>query len=155
MSSVLAGLTSNNCYLACSVVLTILLSEIEAQAEAYAKAKESKTSDLASISSRLIAAISSQDFVLPLKPQTVFANGTTTFVYESNSSYPALFAFIAEVLHTKVPVEIGASKFGPSEILVKSASKEEANRELAKSIQMLRQLVRAKETEMESKYSRA
>ena len=151
----LAGLTSNNCYLACSVVLTILLSEIEAQAEAYAKAKESKTTDLASISGRLVDAISSQDFILPLKPETVFANGTTTFVYESNSSYPALFAFIAEVLHTKVPVEIGSSKFGPSEILVKSASKEEANLELAKSLKELRQLVRAKKTEIQAKYSQA
>src|SRR5205085_8965902 len=112
--------------------LSALFSDLEKQAEDYARGKDSKSPGVASIAVRLVEEVSSQTFILPLKQEALTSDGTTTYLYESNSTYPALFAFIAEVLHTKVPIEIGSAKFGPGEIIVKSASKADADRELAK-----------------------
>jgi len=137
------------------LVVRSLLAELEKKAETYAKAKESRSAEAVSIASELADAISSQEFILPLKGDSLFSNGTTTFIYESNAAYPALFAFIAEVLHTRVPIEIRATKFGPGEIIVKSASKSEANAKLAESLQTLRELVHAKKSEIHARNSRS
>ena len=132
-----------------------MFSDLEKQAEDYAREKDSKSPGVASIAVRLVEEVSSPTFILPLKQEALTSDGTTTYLYESNSTYPALFAFIAEVLHTKVPIEIGSAKFGPGEIIVKSASKADADRELAKSLHELRQLIHAKKPEISSKYTTA
>ena len=132
---------------------TANLAELEKQAELYAKARAAKSSEEANaISKKLIDSISSPDFVLSLEEKALTNNGITTYLYLNNASYPALFSFIAEILHAKVPIEIRAAKFGPAEILVRGQSKPEADAELAKSVSDLRNLVHAKRSEMSHRH---
>lgn len=129
--------------------------QLEETAEKYAAAKTSRDPGRASLANKLIEMISSPDFVLPLKKKSLSSSGTTTYVYENDAGYPATFAFIAEVLHTKVPIHVGSSKFGPGEIIVAREQKEEAEGEIAKDVNELRELVHARKSETSTKHSAA
>ncbi|MEO9321055.1 MAG: hypothetical protein ABI361_10305 [Nitrososphaera sp.] len=123
---------------------------LEERSREYASAKASRDPNRGRLADQLIDMISSQDFVLPLKPQALSNMGTTTYVYEQEAGYPATFAFIAEVLNSKVPVHVGATKFGPGEVIVASGQKEDADGELARDVNHLRELVHARKSRASS-----
>lgn len=89
----------------------------------------------------LIGLISSKDFAFPLKKETVESNGTTTFIYMNNDTYPNLIEFIAETLHLKIPIMINNAKFGPGEIIVNNDNEKEAKQDLVSSVMELQKLI--------------
>lgn len=125
-------------------------AELEQLARDYAEAKASRDPNRVRLADQIIDMISSQDFVLPLKSEALSSSGTTTYVYKNEAGYPATFAFIAEVLNSKVPVHIGSSKFGPGEVMVLRGQKGEADTELARDVSNLRQLVHARKSKASS-----
>jgi hypothetical protein len=80
--------------------------------------------------------------------EAITASQTTTFLYANGASFPALFEFLAEALHSAIPIQIGSCKFGPNEVLVHATSKRKAIGELDKSIDDLRRLLTAKRSEI-------
>ena len=102
-------------------------AELEKTAEKYVNLKRQKKMDqerteleeeLNNISISIIGYFSSPEFAFPLERQEVVSNGTTTYVYKNNSTYPNLFEFISELLHTPIPIAVESAKFGPGEIIV-------------------------------------
>jgi hypothetical protein len=89
----------------------------------------------------LIGLISSTDFAFPLKKEAVESNGTTTYVYMNNNTYPNLIEFIAEILHLKIPIMINNAKFGPGEIIVNNDNEKEAKQDLVSSVKELQKLI--------------
>ena len=69
---------------------------------------------------KIIDSITSPDFSLPLQQQGLVSNGTMTYIYLNNLTYPYLFEFIAEILHTKIPIIVNDTSFGPGEIIPQS-----------------------------------
>ena len=133
-----------------------MLENLEELAERYAQLKEQEEKvELARVAVRLVDAISSSSFAFPLKEEALSNNGTTTYTYKSDFAYPSFFEFLAELLHTKVPVEVEGAKFGPGEILVSKESRDEADIELALAIKELQKLVHARRAEIFSKYAGA
>jgi hypothetical protein len=97
------------------------LDNLEQLAAAYAKLREQTHGDqveLARLAVRIVDVISSPSFAFPIKEEALASSGTTTYTYQNNATYPALFDFLAELLHTKVPIVVESAKFGPGEILV-------------------------------------
>src|SRR3712207_7405326 len=43
--------------------------------------------------------LSSTSFFLPLEKDTLSSDGTTTYIYQNNATYPAIFDLLAEILH--------------------------------------------------------
>ena len=84
------------------------------------------------------------EFSFPIHNQSVVSNRVTTFVYRDNLTYPNLLEFIAEVLHTKIPVIINTARFGPGEIIVNKENEQEALDELNSCIKELQVLIHAK-----------
>ncbi|MGI0026097.1 MAG: hypothetical protein ACREA4_13260, partial [Nitrososphaera sp.] len=70
-------------------------------------------------------------------------------------TYPALFDFLGELLHRKIPLEVEGAKFGPGEVLVSKEKKADADTELALSTKELQKLVHAKRAEIFAKYAGA
>ena len=130
------------------------LDELERVAAKYARLKKSgDNAKLAQLAGSVIDSISLPSFSFPLKEETLSSNGTTTYVYENNATFPALYDFLGELLHSKVPVEVRDTKFGPGEIIVAKQSKEEADATLGMCVKELQELVHAKESEIFSKYA--
>lgn len=119
------------------------------------KKKHNNQAEQAQLAKTIIDAISQPSFSFPLKQETQSTNGMTTYLYENNTTFPGLYDFLAELLHSKVPIEVGSAKFGPGEIIVSKENKSEADIELGMSVKELQELVHAKRSEMLSKYAAA
>jgi hypothetical protein len=132
------------------------LDELERIAAKYARLKKSVNSaELAQLASSIVDSISLPSFSFPLKEEVLSSEGTTTYVYENNATFPALYDFLGELLHAKVPLEVREAKFGPGEIIVAKQSKEEADVALGMCVKELQELVHARESEIFSKYADA
>jgi hypothetical protein len=130
--------------------MTINFVELEYDAKRFSELKQNEKggSELRKIAIRIVDQISSPEFAFPIHHQSVVSNGVTTYIYEDNSTYPNLLEFIAEVLHTKIPVIINTATFGPGEIMVNKEGKDEALQELNSCVKELQMLIHGK-----SKYS--
>lgn len=137
------------------------LDELEELAKKYAmlkqqeNASESDNVELARLAIKIIDSISSVSFTLPLEKDALSSEGATTYIYQKNATYPAIFDLIAEVLHITVPIEIDRVKFGPGEILVAAQDKSEADIELELSTKELQKLVYARRAEIFTKHAGA
>ena len=137
------------------------LDELEELAKKYAmlkqqeNASESDRVELARLAIKIIDSISSVSFTLPLEKDALSSEGATTYIYQKNATYPAIFDLLAEVLHVTVPIEIGRVKFGPGEILVAAQDKSEADIELELSTKEMQKLVYARRTEIFTKHAGA
>ncbi|HWS19296.1 MAG TPA: hypothetical protein VN239_01285 [Nitrososphaera sp.] len=135
------------------------LDELEELAKKYAQLKqqdnanESNRVELAQLAVRIIDSISAASFFLPLEKDTLSSDGTTTYIYQNNATYPAIFDLLAEVLHMTVPIEIGRVKFGPGEILVSTHDRNEADIELELSIKEMQKLVYTRRAEIFTKHA--
>jgi hypothetical protein len=125
-------------------------AELEKTAEKYVNLKRQKKmdqerteleEDLNNISISIIGYFSSPEFAFPLERQEVVSNGTTTYVYKNNSTYPNLFEFISELLHTPIPIAVEGAKFGPGEIIVNRDNIKAARTELDHCIIELQKLI--------------
>lgn len=125
-------------------------AELEKTAEKYVKLKRQKKMDqermaleeeLNNISISIIGYFSSPEFAFPTERQEVVSNGTTTYVYKNNSTYPNLFEFISELLHTPIPIAVEGAKFGPGEIIVNRGNIKAARTELDHCIVELQKLI--------------
>jgi hypothetical protein len=125
-------------------------AELEKTAEKYVNLKRQKKmdqerteleEDLNNISISIIGYFSSPEFAFPLVRQEVVSNGTTTYVYKNNSTYPNLFEFISELLHTPIPIAVEGAKFGPGEIIVNRDNIKAARTELDHCIIELQKLI--------------
>jgi len=124
------------------------MSELERIAIEYTKLKESdRNANLAKLALQIIDPLSSPDFNFNLRNEALVNEGTTTYIYENNATYPNLFNFLAEILHSKVPITVNDARFGPGEIIVVDGNKEVADNKLASAIKELRKLIHAKKTE--------
>ena len=117
--------------------------ELEYNAKRYLDSKQNKGLESKDAALKIIDFISSQDFKFPIQKEGVFSNGTTSYVYTKDMTYPNLFEFIAEILHTKIPITINDTRFGPGEIIVNKAL-EEAEEELDSCLKELQKLIHAK-----------
>jgi hypothetical protein len=130
------------------------LNELERIAAKYAHLKKSVNSaELAQLASSIVDSISLPSFSFPVKGEALSANGTTTYLYENNATFPALYDFLGELLHAKGALEVRDAKFGPGEIIVTKQSKEEADVALGMCVKELQELVHARESEIFSKYA--
>jgi hypothetical protein len=135
-----------------------VLEKLEQLAESYAKLKdagEPSRVELAKLAVSIVDSISSPSFSFPVARETLASSGTISYTYEKNATYPALFEFLGELLHAKVPLEVEGAKFGPGEVLVSKEDKADADIELALSTRELQKLVHAKRTEIFTKYAGA
>jgi hypothetical protein len=130
------------------------VDEVERMAKKYAELKKSgNEAELGQLAGSIIDSISLPSFSFPLKEEALSSDGTTTYVYENNATFPELYDFLGELLHSKVPLEVRGAKFGPGEIIVSKQSKEEADAELGLCVKELQELVHAKKSEIFSKHS--
>jgi hypothetical protein len=136
------------------------LDELEELAKKYAQLKQEQNNanednriELARLAIKIVDSISSDSFFLPLEKDTLSSDGTTTYIYQNNATYPAIFDLLAEILHMTVPIEIGRVKFGPGEILVTVPDRSEANIELELSTKEVQKLVHARRAEIFTKYA--
>lgn len=137
--------------------MTNTIDDLERIAKKYTELeqerKKENDAELVKLAKDIVDAISLPSFSFPLKEETQATNGITTYVYENNATFPALYNFLAEVLHSKIPIELGNTKFGPGEITVSKEGKREADAKLAASIKELQELVHAKRSGVLSKYT--
>jgi hypothetical protein len=138
------------------------LDELEELAKKYAQLKQEQNNanednriELARLAIKIVDSISSDSFFLPLEKDTLSSDGTTTYIYQNNATYPAIFDLLAEILHMTVPIEIGRVKFGPGEILVTVPDRSEADIELELSTKEVQKLVHARRAEIFTKYAGA
>jgi hypothetical protein len=126
--------------------MTTNFAELENDAKRFFELKHSEktSSELNNIAIKIIDEISLPEFSFPIHNQSVVSNRVTTFVYRDNLTYPNLLEFIAEVLHTKIPVIINTARFGPGEIIVNKENEQEALDELNSCIKELQVLIHAK-----------
>ncbi len=130
--------------------MAINFVELENDAKRFSELKQNEKSgsELRKIAIRIVDQISSPEFAFPIRHQSVVSSGVTTYIYKDNITYPNLLEFIAEVLHTKIPVIINTATFGPGEIMVNKEGKNEALQELNSCVKELQMLIHGK-----SKYS--
>ena len=130
--------------------MVINFVELENDAKRFSELKQNEKSgsELRKIAIRIVDQISSPEFAFPIHHQSVVSSGVTTYIYKDNITYPNLLEFIAEVLHTKIPVIINTATFGPGEIMVNKEGKNEALQELNSCVKELQMLIHGK-----SKYS--
>jgi len=100
--------------------------------------------ELNKIKSTIIGRLSSPEFAFPLEKQAVVSNGTTTYVYKNNSTFPNLFEFISELLHKPIPIVLEGAKFGPGEIIVNGDDVRAARSELSHCVIVLQKLMFSK-----------
>lgn len=137
------------------------LEELEELARKYAQLKqqdtgnESDSVELARLAVRIVDSISSPTFYLPLEKTTQSSDGTTTYIYQNNATYPAVFDLLSELLHITVPLEIGRVKLGPGEILVSRNDRSDADIELEIATKELQKLVHARRAEIFTRYAGA
>jgi hypothetical protein len=132
------------------------LDELERMAKRYTQLKKSRNdAELAQLANGIVDSISLPSFSFPLKKEALSSDGTTTYVYENNATFPALYDFLGELLHSKVPLEVRDAKFGPGEIIVSKQNKDEADVTLGMCVKELQELVHARESEIFSKHAGA
>lgn len=123
--------------------------QIEELAKEYIELKkgeqESKSKNAAI---NLMDLLSSKDFAFPLKKEVAESNGTVTYLYLNNKTYPHLFEFIAEILHLEIPIIINNVKFGPGEIIVNSDNEKDAKQELDSCVKELQKLISGKKNKV-------
>ena len=142
-------------YLATPLLALTNVDELEHMAKKYCELKQKQShAELAQLAASIIDTFSLPSFSFPLKEEKQESNGTTTYIYDNNATFPALYDFLAEVLHSKVPMEIRGAKFGPGEIIV-NKKMIEADAELGLAVKELQELVHAKRSEMLSRYAGA
>jgi hypothetical protein len=98
------------------------------------------------IKTSIIGYLSSPEFAFPLERQGLVSNGTTTYVYKNNSTYPNLFEFISELLHKPIPIALGGAKFGPGEIIVNGDNIKAVRGELSNCVIELQKLIFSKKS---------
>lgn len=132
------------------------VDEIERMAKKYSQLKKSRNdAERGRLAVEIVDSISLPKFSFPLKEETLSSDGTTTYVYEENATFPEIYDFLGELLHSPVPLEVGSAKFGPGEIIVSKENKQEADAELGQSVNELKELVHARKSEIFSKYAGA
>ena len=126
--------------------MTLNIDEAEFAAKKYAEQKQQKElkSELKNTVSNIIDLISAADFVFPLKQEGVISNGTTTYIYSNNMTYPYLFEFIAEILHMRIPITINDTKFGPGEVIINKENEKEVQEVFTLCVKELQKLLYAK-----------
>lgn len=125
-------------------------------AKKYCELKKSgDDAELGQLAASIVDSISLPTFSFPLKEEALVSEGTTTYVYENNGAFPELFDFLGELLHSKIPIEVEAAKFGPGEIIVTEQDKQKADAELGRCVNELKALVHARKSEILSKYAGA
>ena len=128
--------------------MTVNLSDLELISKRYFEEKQGgKTTETADLAVKIIDLISSPDFVFKVKEKALVSENTTTYLYENSATYPFLFDFLAEILHSKIPIMIEDAKLGPGEILVTDGNKEAADAKMSLAIKKLRELIHAKKAE--------
>lgn len=134
--------------LLCKLIWITMTSfdELEYNAKRYLESKQNKglESDSKDAALKIIDFVSSQDFKFPVQEEGVVSNETTSYVYANDLTYPNLFEFLAGILHTKIPITINGTRFGPGEIIVNKGCKEEAEEELDSCLKELQKLIHAK-----------
>jgi hypothetical protein len=122
-------------------------------AKKYSQLKKSgNEAGLAQLAASIVDSISLPTFSFLLKEKALSSEGTTTYIYESNATYPELFDFLGELLHSKIPIEVEGAKFGPGEIIVNKQDKQKADEELGRCVGELKELVHARKSEILSKH---
>lgn len=126
--------------------MTLNIDEAEFAAKKYTEQKQQKElkSELKNTVSNIIDLISADNFVFPLKQEGVISNGTTTYIYSNNMTYPYLFEFIAEILHMRIPITINETKFGPGEVIVNKENEKEVQEVFTLCVKELQKLLYAK-----------
>lgn len=142
----------------CHINQKVPVEKLEQLAESYGKLKdagEPSHAEIAKLAVAIIDSISSPSFSFPVAEESLASSGTTSYTYQKNATYPALFEFLGELLHSTVPLEVESSKFGPGEILVNKENKSDADAELALSTKELQKLIHARRAEIIAKYAGA
>jgi len=126
--------------------MTLNIDEAEFAAKKYTEQKQQKElkSELKNTVSNIIDLISADNFVFPLKQEGVISNGTTTYIYSNNMTYPYLFEFIAEILHMRIPITINDTKFGPGEVIVNKENEKEVQEVFTLCVKELQKLLKPK-----------
>jgi hypothetical protein len=122
--------------------------EIENIAKRCLQSKRNKQPEWKTLAGQIIDYISSANSEFSLQTGSMISNGTTSYLYRNGTTYPNLFEFIAEILHSEIPITVNKVRFGPGEIIVSTGNQDEANKQLALSIEELRKLVHAKRAEI-------
>jgi hypothetical protein len=132
------------------------LGELERIAKKYAELKKSgNDSEVALLASSIVDFFSLPTFSFPLKEETLSNDGTTTYVYVNNATFPALYDFLGELLHSTVPLVVRDAKFGPGEIIINNENKEQADAELGLCVRELQEIVHAKKSQIFDRYADA
>jgi hypothetical protein len=122
--------------------------EIENIAKRCLQSKRNKQPEWKTLAGQIIDYISSANSEFSLQTGSMISNGTTSYLYRNGTTYPNLFEFIAEILHSEIPITVNKVRFGPGEIIVNTGNQDESNKQLALSIEELRKLVHAKRAEI-------
>jgi ABC-type uncharacterized transport system substrate-binding protein len=130
--------------------IMVSFNQLEDYAKKYSDTRQHKELevDAKDTAIKIIDSITSPDFSLPLQQQGLVSNGTMTYIYLNNLTYPYLFEFIAEILHTKIPIIVNDTSFGPGEIIVSKVDQKQAKDDLNSSIGELQKLVYAKKNKV-------
>jgi hypothetical protein len=128
----------------------VSFGELEDYAKRYSETRLRKELEVEAkdAATKIIDSITSPDFSLPLQRQGLVSNGTMTYIYLNNLTYPYLFEFLAEILHTKIPIIVNDASFGPGEIIVNKVDQKEAKDDLNTSIGELQKLLYAKKNKL-------
>lgn len=128
-------------------------AELEKMAKKYMKLKKQKSTDSKKASLGLelnktiigiIDRLSCRDFMFPIQSNAVVSGKTTTFIYRKNLTYPNLFEFISDRLHTRIPIMLSGAKLGPGEIIVSSGNEKSSRRQLELCTKALQKLLSSK-----------
>ena len=124
--------------------------DLEEYAKRYSETRQRKELEVEAkdAATKIIDSITSPDFSLPLQRQGLVSDGTMTYIYLNNLTYPYLFEFLAEILHTKIPIIVNDASFGPGEIIVNKVDQKEAKDDLNSSIGELQKLLYAKKNKV-------
>jgi hypothetical protein len=122
--------------------------KIENIAKRCLQSKQNKQTEWKTFAREIIDYISSANSEFPVQKGSMISNGTTSYLYREGTTYPNLFEFISEILHSEIPITVNNARFGPGEIIVSTGNQDDANKQLALSIEELRKLVHAKRAEV-------
>jgi hypothetical protein len=130
------------------LLLTANLHDLEKISKKYVATKQGgRSAESADLAVEIIELISSPDFPFRVKEEALVSGNTTTYLYENNATYPFLFEFLSETLHSKIPIIVEDAKLGPGEILVTADNKESADAKLTLAINGLKNLIHARKAE--------
>ena len=69
-------------------------------AKKYAELKKSgNDAEVARLASTIVDFVSLPTFSFPLKEETLSVDGTTTYVYADNATFPELYDFFGKLIH--------------------------------------------------------